>query len=428
MSKTKKRVVARIMSVCICVSLSMMNMRISFAESKKYEYSFQKYEEDYSELVTEVSDWKCVDGRYRYPISSVDEEWYKLEGREAEFAACQVPDGILDQLDTSQLLQLVLDCPMLSTFKYYDNYYVGLKIFEDNFNAMHELLNRTDYYTAIMEYFEEMDIPTQRKYVSSGEIKQIDYNREYDLKIENTFLFCINSLTTLTDGIDDQTVQHAKDIIDQKYEELEKTEYSENIRAKEDAFSAECCDDRLKMNVSSLAKAASLGTLKTRGGKTVSYFVPGNIKKISAAEKDNVQSRNNKYINIKTNEPVVKVLGGTTGYNCYNFAWLYYDTKYKKKFWKKCVINSDAPYRSDTSSYHQTDYITDSYRIGTNAKHAVVVVSPSVEYRTPNGKIVKDILVRSKWAQDGVLAEHPLHLIDDNISGDINSNDYTFFC
>ena len=119
MSKTKKRVVARIMSVCICVSLSMMNMRISFAESKKYEYSFQKYEEDYSELVTEVSDWKCVDGRYRYPISSVDEEWYKLEGREAEFAACQVPDGILDQLDTSQLLQLVLDCPMLSTFKYY---------------------------------------------------------------------------------------------------------------------------------------------------------------------------------------------------------------------------------------------------------------------------------------------------------------------
>lgn len=428
MSKNWKIKISKILTIALCVSLSMMNMRISYAEEKKQSYSFQKYENDYPELMSNASDWKCKNGNYKYPLSQYNEKWYQLDGNGEKYAACQVPDAILDQLDTDELLQLVLDCPMLSTIKYYDNYYEGLKIFEDNFNGMQELLSRKNYYTSIMEYFREMKIPVNRKYVSSGQIKQIDKDREYDLKIENSFLFCINSLTTLTEGITDQMVQKAKDIIDQKYEELEKTEFSENIRAKEDTFKVECCDERLKVKQGSIRKAAPLGTLKTRGGKTVSYTVPSNVKKISATEKDSVTSQYSSYIDINTKKPVVKVLGGTTAYNCYNFAWLFYDTKYKKKFWKKCCIDSDKPYTNDTSSYHQTNYITDSYRIGTNGHHAVVVVSSLVEYRTPNGSVVKDILVRSKWGSDGVLAEHPLHLSRVTPSGDINSNDFTFYC
>ena len=80
---------------------------------------FQLYMEKYKEQMPEVSKWKSADGSYHYPITQ--DEWNKLDSWEEKYAMCQIPEKILGELDTPALLNLVLECPMLSYITYHDS-------------------------------------------------------------------------------------------------------------------------------------------------------------------------------------------------------------------------------------------------------------------------------------------------------------------
>lgn len=76
-------------------------------------------------------------------------------------------------------------------------------------------------------------------------------------------------------------------------------------------------------------------------------------------------------------------------------------------------------------AYGSSNKATSGYQIGSNGdNHSVVVVKNKITYRTSNGEVKTDVLVKSKWGSKGALVEHPLGLMPDQYS----VYPYSFFC
>lgn len=159
------------------------------------------------------------------------------------------------------------------------------------------------------------------------------------------------------------------------------------------------------------------GYFYTRGGKKVEYTTV-NAKKISdSTAYSMVKKFVNKYRDTKTGKDVVTLLSnGTTAYNCFNYAWLYYDSKNKDKYWKKCRINNVSPYLND-NHYASSNSASPYYKIASNGAHAAVVCSTSVSYYDSKGQLKTEPLVKSKWSANGPLVKHPLSLCPYSPSG-----------
>ena len=54
-----------------------------------------------------------IDVYWDYPIKPGMEEWENLESHKAKVDACQVPDDILQNISTKELLKLCLNYPLL---------------------------------------------------------------------------------------------------------------------------------------------------------------------------------------------------------------------------------------------------------------------------------------------------------------------------
>ena len=112
----------------------------------------------------------------------------------------------------------------------------------------------------------------------------------------------------------------------------------------------------------------------------------------------------------QTGKDVVTLLSnGTTAYNCFNYAWLYYDSKNKDKYWKKCRINNVSPYLND-NHYASSNSASPYYKIASNGAHAAVVCSTSVSYYDSKGQLKTEPLVKSKWSANGHLLKNQLNL------------------
>ena len=99
--------------------------------------------------------------------------------------------------------------------------------------------------------------------------------------------------------------------------------------------------------------------------------------------------------------------GGTTAYNCFNFAWL---KKYDPAgLWKKCDITSDYQFRH-YPYFTQKNTPGGVGWVGSDAKHAVYVVKEEVSYRNENNNLKPEPLVKSKWTTSGPLVQHPVSL------------------
>lgn len=233
-----------------------------------------------------------------------------------------------------------------------------------------------------------------------------------------------------------QETQAVTSLILQKSKEKLKSECVEGPSVEEDQEDSILNQYKQKFAISASAKTAETdrvrkgaardtsGSFRLPDGGTVPYTIPAKSSAISEAKISKYLNYFSQYYLTSGGKAVTLVgNGGTTAYNCYNFAWL-------KKFdpanlWKKCVLPNDETYRK-YKYFNTRNYPDGAGWVGSNARHAVYCIKSEISYRNEKGNVVSSPLVKSKWGADGPLLQHPVTLYETN---DINSaSDLTWFC
>jgi len=97
--------------------------------------------------------------QWDYPVKPGTEEWKKLENTQARIDACQIPDSVLQNISTGDLMTLCLRYPLLHAVFAFNNINDGLKKLFTDFNGIREFAKREDAITYLREkYFAELGI------------------------------------------------------------------------------------------------------------------------------------------------------------------------------------------------------------------------------------------------------------------------------
>ena len=87
---------------------------------------------------------KITSGVYDFPIKPGTSEWRELNDHNATIDACQIPEGILLDMSTIDLLVTILNYPNYNDIHYYNDKQKGLERIENSFNGFREFRSRTD--------------------------------------------------------------------------------------------------------------------------------------------------------------------------------------------------------------------------------------------------------------------------------------------
>lgn len=269
--------------------------------------AYEKYAKEYPNCVHGMKEWKKVDGKYQYPVTAYDEEWLNYPSVEEKYAACKIPDEILDSLTTKELLELVIDCPVFINISAYDSYEQGIKEVAEQFNGLDELLKRSDCKDVLLDYYSAYKIPKKQQLEWKKSYKEDIYKvvnneklmkkAEADTKVKLIVVFCETILA------DDDLAQKASEeellemiqVVSEKEEAKEISEIFEDYSVKDNVFLTTLleentsitkkCTTRIKkkFGITRLKKASKI-VLKTPSGTVVPYTVNSSARKITDHE------------------------------------------------------------------------------------------------------------------------------------------------
>jgi hypothetical protein len=93
-----------------------------------------------------------------YPVKPDMEEWNRFKSVEDMYQACQIPDKILQQMDTEELVKVCLNYPALSILLLYNSFQAGYENFYTQFNGIRELMSRKDVGEYLLKTYTNMSL------------------------------------------------------------------------------------------------------------------------------------------------------------------------------------------------------------------------------------------------------------------------------
>ena len=97
-------------------------------------------------------------GVYEFPVTPENKEWKDFSTKAEMLEVCQIPEEILHNISTSDLVETVLNYPFINDFYYFNSKELAYKRIYEDFNGMRELLSRADATEAILEKYNETKI------------------------------------------------------------------------------------------------------------------------------------------------------------------------------------------------------------------------------------------------------------------------------
>lgn len=310
---------------------------------------------------------------YNYPVKPGTVEWDKLGNKVAREKSCQIPEEILKNLTTDELIETVLNYPFLMDIYAYDSYQKGFKAVSERFNGLNELLQREDVADKLITKYKNTEVAEDTDKVASGEI------------------FDLSNIEILL-GQDEVLNQLAGTNKDELEKEVE-TKYMEKKKHK-DIYGVTCATS-YKVQAEkqdSLVSAQATIYVSTPKGSLVEVIELGEL--LTEAEKIESDSW------VKSTYPGVGLLrSATTNYNCHSYAW--YSQAYKNTYW----LNDPKPYMTDGSYMYQG---TTSGYGGERVYYSVAGNEHSgIVYNRVAGAIGPDayqnVNVLSKWGHYGLV-------------------------
>ena len=96
--------------------------------------------------------------KWDYPIKPGMEEWKKFQSNKEMVDACQIPEHVLQNISTNDLMILCLQYPLLFDVFAFNNKNDGLKILFADFNGIRVFCQRKDALSNLQEkYIEELN-------------------------------------------------------------------------------------------------------------------------------------------------------------------------------------------------------------------------------------------------------------------------------
>ncbi len=403
------------------------------------EEAYKELVSEYPECVYDAEDWKKSQGTYQYPVTVFDDNWKEYYSTSEKYAACQIPEEILTSLSTKELLELVIDFPLLINIYAYDSCEEGIREVAKYFNGMNELLERDDCLDTVLEFYENYKIPQEKELDYKELLPENPSLEDYNVIVENESLMKrasndaqVMCILNLCEGIIEiaseegrmtsQSEKEATQIILQKNIEKQDSECVEGISVeyvKKDSLyytwnqkykTTGLFNDKDALSAVTYSRndgTDTRGVLYAPNGGTVFYTIPGKWSNISNST---VTSFIKTYSTEKLkngNNAVTCVQNGNTKYDCFNFAWLKNYGTYHN-LWKECDFDNDKAFQN--SSAYKSSNSAGTGWIGSNGNHAVYVVNKKVEYwdNNGNGNHHSEPMVKSKWGSTGPLMKHPL--------------------
>lgn len=91
--------------------------------------------------------------KWDYPTKPGSEEWKSFNSVTEMRAACQIPNEVLTQMNTKELLELCLNYPMINDIAFFNSPEVGYSFYFNNFNGIQEFVKREDCINALIERY-----------------------------------------------------------------------------------------------------------------------------------------------------------------------------------------------------------------------------------------------------------------------------------
>jgi len=95
---------------------------------------------------------------YNFRIKPGTESWRKLETHDEMIKVCRIPNDTLKRLTTAALLETSLSYPLMMDFLASNNIKSGFDNTYKAFNGYQELMNRPDFASTLIRYYQSLDI------------------------------------------------------------------------------------------------------------------------------------------------------------------------------------------------------------------------------------------------------------------------------
>jgi len=341
---------------------------------------------EYPEAVTDEQDWKVnKKDKYEFPINCEKRQWSQYKTHNEMLEACTVPDEILENATTEQLLDMVLDYPLLCDIYAFDTVEQGVAVVASQFNGFAELIKREDLSDVVLERYIDADIQNGTKNLKEN------FNKVSAVVV-------MEDLLAQKDMISDLTLKEKEELanaIEEKtVEKKDRNIFYGNVTTFYDIAAKNGVKEELGLKdtkdlVHDEEQASSnKGTVKTPKGTKVTVY------KYTYKGKSWADSVTNRYVKAY---PHAKKLGDADNrYNCHSYAW--YSASTSNRYW----MNSPKPYVEDgsykcignspTAVGQKVVYKDQSYVPMDNWIHSGITVNTSS-------------IIKSKWGQ-GPLMQH----------------------
>lgn len=349
---------------CMLCMLLLLGSTITYAS--KYSEMDTTYEE---RLTYRAEMWVGDNGEIEYPITTNDKEWTSLKSHEEMVNACTIPTELLEKINTEELVDLMMDYPLINDLLLFDDIQTGFEVLSQESNILSELLKREDGAKKLLEKYSEFkvkkvsEIPQNVRNQFSNDPNVITditksnkcsniLKEETDNIAEDVFLETVLAQQETIKKLDENDLEFLTEVAEEKTDEKVKSNiFSSNydsiiydIAIEEntiDAIGELCIDNMIPSNNSSSVVANSNDIyVKTPKGTKVKvyqyeYSVFDALFATVAVAAD--------YPNAKVKAPATKE------YNCHSYAW-YSQNVDKNKYW----MNNPSAYFTD-GSYTQTN-------------------------------------------------------------------------
>jgi len=140
-------------------------------------------DEKYTPYYQEASQWYDKDGNIQTPITLDEELWQSTPIFSERCELCAIPDEVLQNATTEDLLQLVVDCKLNYLISLYGDVDMAMTRITECFNGIRELMSREDCGQVVLDMYNKYEIPFQ-KFFDNNIIGEFSDIQEFKDKVK----------------------------------------------------------------------------------------------------------------------------------------------------------------------------------------------------------------------------------------------------
>ncbi len=316
----------------------------------------------------DISEWLSENGRYVYPLTPKDPEWQEMEDYLDKAKACKIPQEVLENMSDEQLVQAIIDYPLIYDVFFFSDVSMGVDHFSKTCDAYAELLKRQNAKDILLN-----EITRQNSGEPAGMAMENNTESVERTAKDEIILDTLVAITIFQEKIGTELSEEEIEVL---------TEASTLL----DIYDSETMSTR---------GTVTGGLMKTPGGLYVGY----QLMSCSDQHPDEPDLHTSYDSWLVTTYGVTLVSPGDCSYNCHSYAW--YNQSTNNDRW----INDPSPYMQDgsctkvmsgTMGNSCSFVVPGDIVVYGGLSHSAIVIG------SPNGEPFTSRMLISKWGPSGV--------------------------